>query len=556
MLVLVLFWGYICCICLLLGIGAAKVFNTFFSAQKKNEEIPVDAWIVLGMVLLTTFLAWYSIFMPLDALANNIVLGISILSAFWCRAECRTLFNQCKLAWKSVTWLYKTAILTLSAIVLAYSVQQPEVYDSALYHAQAIEWASKYPAVPGLGNLHGRLAFNAHFFLISALFNGAALPLAFNIVIYPLNGLILALVGARIIRQIQKTMNSGQLSLCVFYWLTGLFTLFFLIRTAHSPTPDIFVAALIVYISIWFLNTEKPWTRMVLICILAFYLPTIKLSALFMIFMIVLVVPFQWRLYRNLVGLGLLILLPFVLRNIILSGYLIYPFPSIDLFSFDWKIPLTSVISEKRFIESWSRVVSYDPDYILSLPIQQWFPRWWHHQDKPWQILLAINALMPLVALYYVMKKDKIKAGLSIILLLNLLFWWKTAPDPRFAAGIILLTAALAIAGFKEMALGLFAKTAQRYNNALRLLLHSGLTISFLGIVAMAILKIELSSADLVLPRPMEVTAVKSLLRTNVPILIPVSGERCFQCPIPCAPELNERLRLRGETLEDGFMIE
>ena len=37
--------------------------------------------------------------------------------------------------------------------------------------------------------------------------------------------------------------------------------------------------------------------------------------------------------------LGLLAVFPYLARNVILSGWLVYPFPSIDLFSFDWKIP-------------------------------------------------------------------------------------------------------------------------------------------------------------------------------------------------------------------------
>lgn len=47
----------------------------------------------------------------------------------------------------------------------------PTNYDSGLYHLSAIRWINEYPIVPGLGNLHGRLAFNSSFFTYVAALN-------------------------------------------------------------------------------------------------------------------------------------------------------------------------------------------------------------------------------------------------------------------------------------------------------------------------------------------------------------------------------------------------
>ena len=46
-----------------------------------------------------------------------------------------------------------------------------EIYDAGLYHLQAILWNGSYPTVPGLGNLHGRLAFYTSYFLLQAAFD-------------------------------------------------------------------------------------------------------------------------------------------------------------------------------------------------------------------------------------------------------------------------------------------------------------------------------------------------------------------------------------------------
>ncbi|HVO43698.1 MAG TPA: hypothetical protein VMT34_13795, partial [Aggregatilineales bacterium] len=44
-------------------------------------------------------------------------------------------------------------------------------FDTGLYHLSIIRWLNDYPAVPGLGNLHYRLAFNQTFFLFVAALN-------------------------------------------------------------------------------------------------------------------------------------------------------------------------------------------------------------------------------------------------------------------------------------------------------------------------------------------------------------------------------------------------
>ncbi len=62
-------------------------------------------------------------------------------------------------------------LLGILIIWLANRSMGEPVYDSGLYHLQAINWSSTFPIVPGLGNLHSRLAHNSAFFLFGALLN-------------------------------------------------------------------------------------------------------------------------------------------------------------------------------------------------------------------------------------------------------------------------------------------------------------------------------------------------------------------------------------------------
>jgi hypothetical protein len=60
---------------------------------------------------------------------------------------------------------------TLAAWIASRSMLSPEFYDSGLYHFNAIRWINSYPIIPGLGNVHGRLAFNQSFFTYVASLN-------------------------------------------------------------------------------------------------------------------------------------------------------------------------------------------------------------------------------------------------------------------------------------------------------------------------------------------------------------------------------------------------
>src|SRR5689334_5571318 len=48
--------------------------------------------------------------------------------------------------------------------IASRSMLPPQAYDTGLYYLNTIRWIHSFPIVPGLGNLHGRLAFNQSYF--------------------------------------------------------------------------------------------------------------------------------------------------------------------------------------------------------------------------------------------------------------------------------------------------------------------------------------------------------------------------------------------------------
>lgn len=75
-----------------------------------------------------------------------------------CLRECRR-WRPSWWSWRRVLPLF-VAALPFVWWVLSKAMTAPSHFDSGQYHFGAIRWIEQFPLVPGLGNLHSRLAYN------------------------------------------------------------------------------------------------------------------------------------------------------------------------------------------------------------------------------------------------------------------------------------------------------------------------------------------------------------------------------------------------------------
>lgn len=105
------------------------------------------------------------------------------------------------------------------------------------------------------------------------------------------------------------------------------------------------------------------------------------------------------RLYQ---ALGLLIAFPYLARNVLISGWLFYPFTFLDWFPVDWKISKGYANSDAKEIQAYAREI-YNV-YHLDQPLKQWLPNWFAAQagfDK--LLVLAGWAAIPVSAVLAVL---------------------------------------------------------------------------------------------------------------------------------------------------------
>ncbi|WP_163265457.1 hypothetical protein [Dysgonomonas sp. 216] len=124
------------------------------------------------------------------------------------------------------------------------------------------------------------------------------------------------------------------------------------------------------------------------------------------------------------------------IRNIIITGYLVYPFPAIDLFDFDWKMPISTVIIQKTYIYEWAKHLFFNINPIFDLLA---FKNPSEFRNSVFCYMLILSLLSVLLISYHIVKKkiNKHVCAVYFALYIGLIVALILAPDIRFLKGYI-----------------------------------------------------------------------------------------------------------------------
>lgn len=516
---------------------------------------------ILGIFLITLILGYGSILFPINLVFKILLLvGILILNLKY-GSLYKTEWDYFKKELYQTPLLFKTigfAILLFSAYTASEYISE---YDTGLYHTQAMNWIESYSLIPGLGNLHGRFAFNPMSFFPCSFFT-------FHygeILIYPLNGAIYILFTFHLLRKVQIAYQRDQIQDLSFYLIIIILFIPLVVHRLSGASPDVICAILVIYSldqlrmflekNVLEKKENHHFDIQIIFIISIVYMTVIfKLSTLFL----VIIIPFFWKNYwkKGLQWsflLGVLIFFPFIYRNVLLSGYLVYPFPELDFFNFDWKIPQSSALAERDLIKSWALIGEESKRRdILNLSFMEQLKLWWNFPRLNFILkgIFLINLCLLGNLLLGFLKKDKVTFILSFCLVINLSFWIFNAPDPRFAYGFLFFGMAWNISSWIKY----FKKIP-----FFRELLVMMIPLVLLGSVFIFIKKDKIKlkknfTSKLIYPQPKQSIDLESRT-TNFKYFIPKEGDKCFDAALPCTPFDNPSLYLRGKDLKDGFRI-
>jgi hypothetical protein len=250
----------------------------------------------------------------------------------------------------------------------------------------------------------------------------------------------------------------------------------------------------------------------------------------------------------------IIIITPWCIRNYYLSGYLIYPFPFIDIFNPTWKIPVNDVISEKQLVSSYAWIQKYDTNFyklnfITKLKV------WWRLLSIFRKLIFTIIFITPLVIIATYKKHMHLYIKYMDVYLISwgcFIFWFILAPDFRFGnAYIVFCSVFLLLVVDIRLVTNFIYDFLCKYNNLL--------TFSFTTILFILSIIILFSFNGFIYPAKIQKNNFDGNVKMSyymvdsIKVWYPINDDRCFDEELPCTNFKRENLRMLGNQIKDGF---
>lgn len=389
-----------------------------------------------GMCVILIPLSLSSLFIPSNQYVLFSFLGLIII--YWCmrRHHLQEIIKsiRLKIGRLSIVQLLIIGLTILSFCILClYSSFLS--FDPNYYHYQNIRWNEDFAVIPGLGNFEDRLGFNSNYLLLSSIFT---LRFLFGQPVYCLQSVLAILLAIWILYEtINSRFEVKRLILLIFYFLLFYFSKEGIADTSTDTIPNLAVFYLM---SNLVLYPDALKEKAVLYVFVITSLVTYKLlfAPLCLVSLYVMYHLIKEKNYKEILFPGIsamTVVILWLIRNVIITGYLVYPLGEMDLFSFDWKVPEYILIKQREYIsEIGNSGFDYAiPHYLENLSFSTFLLSWTTY------FFLSVIAVFITVS-WYIGKKGNIPAYMYFVFLIlctNLIYWLLTARDFRFCAGVI-----------------------------------------------------------------------------------------------------------------------
>lgn len=451
-------------------------------------------------------------------------------------------------------------------------------YDTGLYHLSAIDFATRYGTVPGLGNLHVRLGTSvSHFLLVAFLGSGPWSAAGHHLANGFLSMALVVELSTRIagVRRGPAASSLSRASALLLLSAAMLFPVLDPSRFTASPSLDFAALVFFVVGTMYSLDAahegnQRDSIAALGLCAVAVTIRIVYLPAFMLVLAILIAFSTSNPRLRPPVFALLLpstLFLGQVARSLLLSGYPHFP-AGLGRIPVDWAVPMSESKSYLQVVRSWARTpfqTSGDTDEVLTS--WNWLIPWLRRLDsEQWLDVLSIAGRFAALAAAasaitrIALRMLKPTAGrdpgssanpAQAALLVapsaaTLLLWFFAAPDPRFVfgalvvafTGFLLLTDSLV--GFRDR----FPTTAA--------------TAAFIVILTLSYGSLGWRDATRDGPYGTSRSPDPELTEVSIQgggrLFVPVAGDQCWDA-FPCTPVVAQDLRLRGAGIEDGFTV-
>ncbi|MFI5181978.1 MAG: LIC_10190 family membrane protein [Thermoanaerobaculia bacterium] len=464
--------------------------------------------------------------------ALNLLVGLGPALAAGAALVGLALFaREAKVLGRTFTKADALALSGLALLVAFFASGPIRLFDTGLYHLPAVAWTTAGPIPAGLANLHRRFGLNSLWFPAAALLE---LPLLAGRSAWLVSPLALLFFGSAVWKGARKTV-AGTADASSVLLALGVFPLAVFSANEWLPSlsTDLPAATLTILASTLLLRQPCGRLERRAAVSLAFFAVMVKLSAAVFFASVFLVAR----------AFPLALLLPVVAwgaRGIALSGYLVYPVVRTRLSFLPWAAPAALAREEVDWARSWARV----PGRTLAetLTGNAWLSEWARATATKLSILLLFLLFAAgLAALLLARRRPARSSGGRFVAvfaaaLASTLFWFSSAPDPRFGYGALFVLAALPLAA----AIPRF--TAAEIPLRLRWI-SAGLAAAALALSGVDFVVSGSGVRPSLVVPPEARRPLSKELRTNdgETVFVPVM-DACWDVPRPCTPYLDPAL--------------
>ncbi len=446
MLTILLSWIYTALICTLIGTGVL--------CAVKKIKFSWTCYMMAGIIAITVYVEFFSIFAKIGILAHGIMIVAALFIGYFRRKELGSLFRT----YRGVICSWEGFFYCCFILLIAFFTSRGDFHtDTNIYHAAAIRLYEEYGVLKGAGNLQLHYAYNSAYLAFASIFS---LNWLFGRSLHTTTGLLevvmclYAFHGLKDFKRHESHMADMMRVGILFYTLVN-------VTRSMSPATDYAVMYFVFFVlTAWCdymeqKNIEGDMAAYAMLAVAAVFVATLKFSACLLVLLAIypavsLIKEKRWKEIAVYILCGCLILIPFFIRNYLISGWLLYPFDGIDIFQPEWKIPKEYLLIDAGQIKVWGRCL-YDIAKI-DLPVTEWFPVWWEHQFRYEQMFLGavfLAALLQSIILFVRLVRKRPPCFSLVVLHLtiwgNLIVWFFMAPFIRYGLAFLFAVIMMAV---------------------------------------------------------------------------------------------------------------
>lgn len=462
-------WSYVFITTYIIGYFTLSRAYRFY---KHERHIGIMSSVMAGLAITTAYAGFFSIFYKVGIVANIVMILFCVLFVWLDRAHYTDILSDInggkfigRIFGSGSTRIIKVIVFSIFFVAALFFTTEGNFFsDSGYYHEQSIRWIEEFGTVKGSVHILKRLAYNSCYFCQCALYSMRDI---FSQSLHCLSGFYGILVMGYALAGFNKSIRTNAIRLAPFVYFI------LLCSEITSPASDYPLVFSVFYVAIrWFElrdDNEEHYSPYALLSLFVVFLISIKLTVGCLILIVIkpaIAMIKEKRIKEIITSImaGIIILVPYFIRNYIICGWLIYPFTKIDIFNPDWKLPMRHVQTDADEIKVWGRGMGQIGGQVTD-GIKVWLPHWWEYMSVPNRMIVASAIIVLSVYLVYrvcrfiaeVIRHGIKKTATEVVidnidryifeaaLLFSLLYWFFESPLFRYGVCYIIVAMFYAI---------------------------------------------------------------------------------------------------------------